>query len=192
MKYIIILFVVVCLAYGDTTWEFPFTELGANWDSAVFQLWPTGLHYYCFIGVTTPWSVLGYADSGLLTFPTNVDSITIEMQSEWLYYGTLIDAGASADLRITALTPDSNLIYTKYLGFYESDGYLNESDSLYISQTIVLPNNTLELNFFCYQAAGGDFWSVHFQWDPHDVLIIGHESSSLSRITWGAIKNSFE
>lgn len=192
MKYLTILFVACFLAFCDTTWKYPFTELGANWVNVVFQSMPTGIRYHNHIGVTGPWTVVGYAYSGLLTFPADIDSITIEIQSNWLHYGTMWDASSWSYLWITALTPESNTVFSDTVFHYCWDGSgFSHSDSLSISETLVLPENTLELNTSCHQSANGEFWSVYLTWELSEMVIIGHGCSSLSRSTWAGVKSSF-
>ncbi len=126
----------------------------------------------------------------MLIFPPEVDSITIEMHSGWQFNGNLSSCGSGFELRITALTPDSNIFF--YDEMQASGLLFSYTDTTFISETILLPDNTLELNSWVYHwTNGGDFWSSYLYWTMGDMVIIGHDGTSLLRSTWGSIKDSF-
>ncbi len=193
-KSIIILFVFSAVCLADTVWNFPFAELGAEWETGnSWEMDATGGHYGSIKADGKGFSYSLFSGSGMI-FPVGIDSITVEFMSGYEYAGGVMDGWSYISILANADTGASPYIFLSVEDGISSmgSGSYEGSDTTLISETFpILEGEVLNLTFTSGVDSGGDIYWLDLYWVLWDMVITGHGDTSLSRTTWADIKNSF-
>lgn len=194
-RLMMILAVVYAIAGADEVWTFPFDELGAEW--TVEGSWTiTGTGGYTGSppagGQGSRW-ILSTMASGPMTIPSGIDSVTVEMNSGYDYYGYAMD-GASEVSMEAIVVRNSSEVYTLVditdgVVTWDYQSY-SGSDTSYVSRVVpIFAGDGIELEFTAGRNGYGYFYYVSLFWALWDMQITGYGGTGLSRSTWAAIKS---
>ncbi|MFO8182751.1 MAG: hypothetical protein R6U39_01125 [Candidatus Aegiribacteria sp.] len=194
-KLAILTIALFTVAGADEVWTFPFDELGAEW--TVEGYWTiTGTGGY----TGSPGSVkelrwtYSTMASGQMTLPEGIDSITVEMNSGYDYYGYAMDGGSQVSMEglLSRNTDETYTLVDVADGVVTWDyASYSGSDTTSISQVVPIdPGDVIELEFTAGRNSYGYIYYVSLFWSLWDMTITGHGSTGLSRRTWAGIKSS--
>lgn len=192
----ILILLAPAAVWGDAVWEYPFTELNAQWDYGYG--WTALLEELVFEN-----SMYGKYDGGTdidfettvsLDFPSGCDSITVAMETGFQHTGYTMDAGVSAAMVIQVDPFTSDVVIYNESDNHSSWDYhsFNVSDSASIAGTVTLTSAMDGRILFRASMSGyGYIWATTLNWSMWDMTITGHGTTSLERDTWASIKGFF-
>ena len=193
-KNIIILLVISTVCQAETVWNFPFTELGAEWVTEnSWEMDATGGHYGPIKADEKDFSYFSFSGSGMI-LPVGIDSITVEFMSGYEYEGGVMDGWSYISILADADTGASPYIFLSIEDGVSSmgSGSYDGSDTTLISETFpILEGEVLNLTFTAGVDSGGDIYWLDLYWVLWDMVITGYGDTSLSQTTWATVKSSF-
>ncbi len=194
LKNLIIPFIFSTICLADTVWNFPFTELGAEWVTGnSWGIDATGGHYGPIKNNEKGFYYSSLSCTGI-AFPEEIDSITVEFMSGYEYDGGVMDGWSFVSIHAETDTGASPYVFLSFEDGVSSMSYTTYegSDSTFISETFpILEGEILNLTFTTGVDSGGDIYWINLYWVLWDMKITGYDNTSLSRTSWASIKNSF-
>ncbi len=194
-KTILFLVFFSSIVFADTVWTFPFSELGADWELEYpWVVNDTGAIYSTSYDDVDLAFVYRSFNSGLLTVPESIDSITIEFYSGYEYDGYAMDGGSYISISAevdTGVAPYSLVDVYDGLDSYNYASYEGSDTTLVWCVLPYQTGDTFELDFTGGVYTYGYIAGVNLYWSVWDMTITGHGGTSLNRYTWAEIKSSF-
>ncbi|OPL19551.1 MAG: hypothetical protein AVO35_10330 [Candidatus Aegiribacteria sp. MLS_C] len=191
------LFILILLGpavlWGDAVWEYPFTELNAQWNyGSGWTGVAGGLEFEkSMYGKCDPGDDADFQTTVFLDFPAGCDSMTVSMGTGFLHTGYTMDGGVNVSMIIQVDPFTSDVVIFNEYDNHSSPGYVsfNVSDSTDVSGTVTL-TSALEgrILFRASMSGYGYMWATDLHWTMWDMTVTGHGVTRLERDTWGSIK----